>query len=181
MKVKECFNNLFGTMDSLKPNQEIFNFVDSSLLDKYYYNMYGNREVTGIVENLELNDLAEILNNQFINKWNNIILNYLDSENILENYKEITTEINEDILNNVNTRTNTNKVSAYNDEDFVNKDEDTTVDETDITNNRDKNIVRTKIKDTDFYDKVNKYLTNFNIYNIMVIDINSIVTLNILN
>ena len=181
MKVKECLNNLFDTMDSLKPNQEIFNFVDSKLLDKYYTSMYGNREVTEIVENLEITELATILNNQFMNKWNNIILNYLDSENILENYKEITTEINEDTLNNVNTRTNTNKVSAYNDEDFVNKDEDTTVDKTDIINNRDKNIVRTKIKDTDFYDKVNKYLTNFNIYNIMVIDINSIVTLNILN
>ena len=181
MKVKECLNNVFDTMDSLKPNQEIFNFVDSKLLDKYYTSMYGNREVTEIVENLEITELATILNNQFMNKWNNIILNYLDSENILENYKEITTEINEDTLNNVNTRTNTNKVSAYNDEDFVNKDEDTTVDKTDIINNRDKNIVRTKIKDTDFYDKVNKYLTNFNIYNIMVIDINSIVTLNILN
>ena len=181
MKVKECLNNLFETMDGLQENQEIFNFVDSKLLDKYYANMYGNREVTEIVENLEIIELATILKNQFMNKWNNIILNYLDSENILENYKEITTEINKDTLNNVNTRTNTNKVSAYNDEDFVNKDEDTTVDETDIINNRDKNIVRTKIKDTDFYDKVNKYLTNFNIYNIMVIDINSIVTLNILN
>lgn len=181
MKVKECLNNLFETMEGLQENQEIFNFVDSKLLDKYYANMYGNREVTEIVENLEITELATILNNQFMNKWNNIILNYLDSENILENYKEITTEINEDTLNNVNTRTNTNKVSAYNDEDFVNKDEDTTVDETDITNNRDKNIVRTKIKDTDFYDKVNKYLTDFNIYNIMTIDINSVVTLNILN
>lgn len=181
MKVKECLNNLFETMEGLQENQEIFNFVDSKLLDKYYTNMFGNREVTEIVENLEITELATILNNQFMNKWNNIILNYLDSENILENYKEITTEINEDILNNVNTRTNTNRVSAYNDEDFVNKDEDTTVDKTDITNNRDKNIVRTKIKDTDFYDKVNKYLTNFNIYNIMIIDINSVVTLNILN
>lgn len=181
MKVKECLTNLFETMEGLQGNQEIFNFVDSKLLDKYYANMYGNREVTEIVENLEITELATILKNQFMNKWNNIILNYLDSENILENYKEITTEINKDTLNNVNTRTNTNKVSAYNDEDFVNKDEDTTVDETDIVNNRDKNIVRTKIKDTDFYDKVNKYLTNFNIYSIMVIDINSIVTLNILN
>ena len=181
MIVRECLNNLFETMEGLQENQEIFNFVDSKLLDKYYTNMFGNREVTEIVENLEITELATILNNQFMNKWNNIILNYLDSENILENYKEITTEINEDILNNVNTRTNTNKVSAYNDEDFVNKDEDTTVDKTDITNNRDKNIVRTKIKDTDFYDKVNKYLTDFNIYNTMVIDINSIVTLNILN
>ena len=41
--------------------------------------------------------------------------------------------------------------------------------------------IRTKIKEVDFYDKVNKYLTDFNIYNIMTIDINSVVTLNILN
>lgn len=181
MKVKDCLNNLFVTMEGLQENQEIFNFVDSKLLDKYYTNMFGNREVTEIVENLEIIELATILNNQFMNKWNNIILNYLDSENILENYKEVTTEINKDILNNVNTRTNTNKVSAYNDEDFVNKDEDSSIDKTDIINDRDRNIVRTKIKDTDFYDKVNKYLTSFNIYNIMVIDINSVVTLNILN
>lgn len=181
MKVKDCLNNLFVTMEGLQENQEIFNFVDSKLLDKYYINMFGNREVTEIVENLEIIELATILNNQFMNKWNNIILNYLDSENILENYKEVTTEINKDILNNVNTRTNTNKVSAYNDEDFVNKDEDSSIDTTDIINDRDRNIVRTKIKDTDFYDKVNKYLTSFNIYNIMVIDINSVVTLNILN
>lgn len=181
MKVKECLNNLFGTMDSLKPNQEIFNFVDSSLLDKYYSNMYGNREVTGIVENLELKDLAEILNNQFINKWNNIILNYLDSENILENYKEVVTEINNDNLSNENTRTNTNKVSAYNDEDFVNKDEESSIDTTTIENIRNKDVVRTKIKDSDFYDKVNMYLTNFNIYSILITDINSVVTLNILN
>ena len=181
MKVKECLSNLFGTMDRLKPNQEIFNFVDSSLLDKYYSNMYGNREVTGIVENLELDDLAEILNNQFMNKWNNIILNYLDSENILENYKEVVTEINNDNLSNENTRTDTNKVSAYNDEDFVNKDEESSIDTTTIENIRHKDVVRTKIKDSDFYDKVNMYLTNFNIYNIMIVDINSVVTLNILN
>lgn len=181
MKVKDCLNNLFDTMDSLKPNQEIFNFVDSSLLDKYYSNMYGNREVTEIVENLEINDLAEILNNQFMNKWNNIILNYLDSENILENYKEVITEINNDNLSNENTRTDTSKVSAYNDEDFVNKDEESSVDTTTIENIRNKDVVRVKIKDTDFYDKVNRYLTDFNIYNIMIIDINSVVTLNILN
>ena len=181
MIVKDCLNNLFKTMEILEPNQEIFNFVDSMLLDKYYVNMYGNRKVTEIVENLDINELAEILNNKLLNKWNSIILNYLDSENILENYKEVMTEINSDILNNVNTRINTNKVSAFNDDDFVNRDEDTTVDETDITDSRDKNVVKTKIKDADFYDRVNNYLNNFDIYNIMIIDVNRIVTLNILN
>ena len=181
MKVKECLNNLFDTMDSLKPNQEIFNFVDSSLLDKYYSNMYGNREVTEIVENLELEELAEILNNKFSNKWNNIILNYLDSENILENYKEVMTEINTDIVNNDSTRTNTNKVSAFNDDDFVNNDEDMTIESINIANDRNKEIIKTRIKETDFYNKVNKYLTEFDIYNIMIIDINNVVTMNILN
>ena len=126
MKVKECLTNLFETMDELLPEQDIFNFVDSKLLDKYYVNMYGNREVAEMVENLELNELATILNNKFIHKWNSIILNYLDSENLLTDYKEIITELS---TNNItdNTRTDTNKVSAYNDEDFVNNDENTTV------------------------------------------------------
>ena len=68
MKSKECLTNLFETMDELLPEQDIFNFVDSKLLDKYYINMYGNREVAGIVENLEITELADILNNMFSSK-----------------------------------------------------------------------------------------------------------------
>ena len=181
MKVKECLTNLFETMDNLQPGQDIFNFVDSKLLDKYYINMYGNREVTEIVENLEPNELATILNNKFMHKWNNIILNYLDSENLLTNYKETITELSTTNITTDNTRTDTNKVSAYNDEDFVNNDENTTVENIVTGNEGNKEIIRTKIKEVDFYDKVNRYLTNFDIYNIMIMDVNSVLTLNILN
>lgn len=181
MKVKECLTNLFETMDDLQPGQDIFNFVDSKLLDKYYINMYGNREVTEIVENLELNELAAILNNQFMHKWNNIILNYLDSENLLTNYKETITELSTNNITTDNTRTDTNKVSAYNDEDFVNNDENTTVENMVTGNEGNKETIRTKIKEVDFYGKVNKYLKNFDIYSIMIIDVNKVVTLNILN
>lgn len=181
MKVKECLANLFETMDRLWPDQDIFNFVDSGLLDKYYINMYGNREVAGIVENLEITELAAILNNMFSSKWNNIILNYLDSENLLTNYKEVITELTTNRITTDNTRTDTNKVSAYNDEDFVNNDENVSVENIVTDNEGDKEIIRTKIKEVDFYDKVIRYLTDFNIYNIMTIDVNSVVTLNILN
>ena len=181
MKVKECLTNLFETMDTLQPGQDIFNFVDSELLDKYYISMYGNREVTEIVKNLELTELATILNNMFSSKWNNIILNYLDSENLLTNYKETITELTTNNMTTDNTRTDTNKVSAYNDEDFVNNDENITVENIVTDNKGNKEIIRTKIKEVDFYDKVNKYLTDFNIYNIMIMDINCVVTLNILN
>lgn len=181
MKVKECLTNLFETMDNLQPDQDIFNFVDSKLLDKYYINMYGNREVAEIVENLELNELATILNNKFMHKWNSIILNYLDSENLLTNYKETITELSTSNITTDNTRTDTNKVSAYNDEDFVNNDENTTVENIVTGNEGNKEIIRTKIKEVDFYDKVNRYLTDFDIYNIMIIDVNSVLTLNILN
>lgn len=181
MKVKECLTNLFETMDELQPGQDIFNFVDSKLLDKYYINMYGNREVTEIVENLELNELANILNNQFMHKWNNIILHYLDSENLLTNYKRTITELTTNNMTTDNTRTDTNKVSAYNDEDFVNNDENTVVENMVTENEGNKETIRTKIKEVDFYDKVNKYLKDFDIYSIMIIDINNIVTLNILN
>ena len=181
MKVKECLTNLFETMDNLQPGQDIFNFVDSKLLDKYYINMYGNREVAEIVENLELNELATILNNKFMHKWNNIILNYLDSENLLTNYKETITELTTNNMTSDNTRTDTSKVSAYNDEDFVNNDENTTVENIVTGNEGNKEIIRTKIKDVDFYNKVNEYLTEVDIYDIMTMDINSVVTLNILN
>ena len=181
MRVKNNLYNIFETMDNLKPNQEIFNFVDSKLLDKYYINMYGNRTVSNIATNLSVEELADILNNMFSSKWNNIILNYLDSENLLTNYKETITELTTNNMATDNTRTDTNKVSAYNDEDFVNNDENITVENIVTGNEGNKEIIRTKIKEVDFYDKVNKYLTDFNIYNIMAIDINSVITLNILN
>lgn len=181
MKVKEYLNDIFKTMDNRKAGQDIFNFVDSDLLDKYYINTYGNRTISNMVSNLTVEELADILNNMFSSKWNNIILNYLDSENLLTNYKETITEITTNNMTTDNTRTDTNKVSAYNDEDFVNSDENVSVENIVTDNEGNKEIIRTKIKEVDFYDKVNKYLTDFDIYNIMTIDINSVATLNILN
>lgn len=181
MKVKDYLNNIFKTMDNRKVGQDIFNFVDSELLDKYYINMYGNRTLSNMASSLPVEELADVLNNMFSSKWNNIILNYLDSENLLTNYKETITEITTNSMTSDNTRTDTNKVSAYNDEDFVNSDENIAVENIVTDNEGNKETIRTKIKEVDFYVKVNKYLTNFNIYNIMTIDINSVVTLNILN
>ena len=181
MKVNEYLTNIFETMDNRKVGQDIFNFVDSSLLDKYYINMFGNRTLSTICSNLTVEELADVLNNMFSSKWNNIILNYLDSENLLTNYKETITELSTNNITTDNTRNDTNKVSAYNDEDFVNSDENTAVENIVTDNKGNKETIRTKIKEVDFYDKVNKYLTDFNIYNIMIIDINSVVTLNILN
>ena len=181
MIVKDYLNNIFKTMDNIKPNQDIFNFVDSSLLDKYYINMFGNRTLSTIGSNLTVEELADVLNNMFSSKWNNIILNYLDSENLLTNYKETITELSTNNITTDNTRNDTNKVSAYNDVDFVNSDENMAVENMVTGNKGNKETIRTKIKEVDFYDKVNKYLTDFNIYNIMIIDINSVVTLNILN
>lgn len=181
MIVKEYLTNIFKTMDNRKVGQDIFNFVDSDLLDKYYINMYGNRTLSNIASNLTVEELADILNNMFSSKWNNIILNYLDSENLLTNYKETITEITTNNMTTDNTRTDTNKVSAYNNEDFVNNDENVSVENIVTGNKENKEIIRTKIKEVDFYDKVNRYLTNFDIYNIMIMDVNSVLTLNILN
>jgi hypothetical protein len=181
MIVKDYLNNIFETMDNRKVGQDIFNFVDSDLLDKYYINMYGNRTLSNIATNLTVEELADVLNNMFSSKWNNIILNYLDSENLLTNYKETITELSTNNITTDNTRNDTNKVSAYNDVDFVNSNENMAVENMVTGNKGNKETIRTKIKEVDFYDKVNKYLTDFNIYNIMIIDINSVVTLNILN
>ena len=181
MKVKDNLTNLFNIIDNNNAESDVFKYVDSELLDKFYINMYGERYVTDIVLNLDIQDLADIIANQYLNKWNQIILQYLDSENILDDYSETVKEINEDIMTNKNVRTDTNRVSAYNDDDFVNKDEVISSDDSDVTNDRNKNIVRTKLKDTDFYIKVNNYLNDFNMYSIMIVDLNEITTLSILN
>ena len=181
MIVKECLQDIFKNIDTRKPNQDIFNFVDSKILDDYYIGMYGKRRVTDLVINSDISVVENIIINKFMDKWNNITLNYLDSENILSNYKEIIT--NTENLNNEtsSTRTNTNKVSAYNDDNFVNSDEDSTIESGTNINIGNREQVRSKVKDSKFYRDVNKYLTNFDIYNIMIIDINSLLTLNILN
>ena len=181
MIVREKLTNIFTTLETQHPFQDVFNFVSPELLDIYYVNMYGNRNLTGLAENVAIEDLARLINDQFMSKWNNIILNYLDSENILNNYKVVISEVNADTTNNTSNHTTTTKVSAFNDNDFINKDEDIIIDVTDSSNNRKKDVVKSVIKDTDFYSKVINYLTGFNIYNIMMQDINSIATLNILN
>lgn len=181
MKVKDKLINLFEIMDIKNPNQDIFNFVDSKLLDKYYITMYGERTLSNLANYLEVEEISDILFNMFISKWNNIILNYLDSENLLNEYKETVTEITTNNTNSDNTRTDTNKVSAYNDDDFTNSNEDITVENMITENEGNKETIRTRLKEVSFYNSINRYLTNFNIYNIIVIDINSIVTLNILN
>lgn len=181
MKVNESLIGIFQLMEDKNPNQEIFNFVDTELIDLYYSNMYGNRSVTTLVENLPLDDVVDIISNRYLNKWNKIVTSYLDSEDLLENYQEITKEITENNSNTTNIRTDTNKVSAYNDDDFVNKDEIHSSDDTDHSADTNKNVIRSKVKDTDFYNKVNQYLIDFDMYSIMILDINSLCTLNIMN
>lgn len=181
MIVKDSLTNLFKNIDVNNPNQDIFNFVDSETLDNYFIGLYGNRRVSDLVVNADRLVVENIVVNKYMNKWNNIILNYLDSNNILDNYKEIITNIETSDNTSNKTIVNTNKVSAYNDENFVNSDEDTTIENDSNNNTGNREQVRSKIKDTNFYSKVNKYLINFDIYNIMIIDINSILTINILN
>ena len=177
--VKDELSGLFKMIDNTHVNQDIFNFVNSELLDKFYVAMYGNRQVTALVKTNTLEDVSKVVADRYLKKWNNVVTSYLDSINLTKDYKEVITETVDNTGLTQSNRTNVNKVSAYNTDDFINNDEDTTEENINIEGTTTKESTRTRIKDSYFYDGVMTYLTAFDIYDIMVTDINSMLTINI--
>lgn len=180
MTVKEKLQGLIKLIDTLNPNSDIFNFIDSTLLDVYYYHAYGNRKVTPLVNHVELETVAKVVADRYLKKWDNIILNYLDSNKILDSYKEVVTETIAAAGTNTINRTETDKVSAYNTDEFVNDTENSTSENNANTNDTTRELIRTKVKDSGFYSTIHDYLIKFDIYNIIVTDINELLTLQIL-
>lgn len=177
MKVKEKLIGLFSEIETTNPNSEIFDFVDSTTLDLVHLGMFGERVLSSIAEAFTIEQIGIAMSGIYLHKWNQIILSYLESENLLLNYEERTIETNNDVLNNETARTTTNKVSPYNEDLFTNKEEEGTTESSELLNNRNKETVTTRIKDSDVYNKVQQYLMNFNIYELMMKDVNSMLLL----
>lgn len=175
MLVKEKLIDLFTTINTNNSEAEIFDFVDSTLLDMYYLAMYGNRELASIAEDLEIEFIAKILANMFLHRWNAIVTNYLSSEGLLNEYSEVVTETSNDTLNTDSTRESTTKVSAFNEDIFTPKDSETSTDVMGSINERNKQITTKKIRDSSFYLEVNEYLSKINIYEMMIKDSNEVV------
>lgn len=177
MKVKDKLSNLFTSLEVKKPLL-IFEHMDSTILDQIYINMYGEKTLSKI-GNLDMDLITDMIVNMYADKWDRGIENFLKSIiDITEGgYKVIENSTNEDI--NSLTRNVINKVSAYNDDTMAENVEDS--EELAGTNtgknDLEKNVIN-KIS-IDNIIKIINYLNNYYMYDIMMVDINELLTMKI--
>lgn len=185
MKVSEKFTteNLFDEMNKLHP----FPFISLFSADKmnvFYNNTYGDRTLSKMGRNLTVPEIASILVNLYGEKWDKIYESILVDFPILENYVEVITETTNEVGNSTNntTETNVEKVSAYNDEDFVNDEQSTNTNEMKMNNeNKVEKTYEKKVTEnaTKNLENALNYLQNNVIYYIIFSDVNGAITLNI--
>lgn len=172
MLVKDLDLKVFSQIDENYINQEIFSFVDSELLDLYFNSKYKNYEVTDLCIDLG-DELYKVISDKYLSKWNNIVVLYLEQMGQLKEYQEVVKEVENRNDKNVRDVKNTNSVSAYDVDDYVDNTEDKTLENNNLDSEVTKETVYNKIVDSNIFITVNKYLTELNIYNIMIIDLQS--------
>lgn len=179
-KVKELESfTLFQTLKNSGVDLGIFDFISPEKLDMYYSNMFGERFLSNIFINNTISDVAEIINGFYTTKWNSLQAFILSKTTGLETYSEKLTETVVDTGEVETDRTNTNTVSAYNDENFVNNDKDT-----ENTKTQYNELTKTR---TQYIDKLNPnelnnvvlFLKNDFVYDTIFTDVNEIITLKI--
>lgn len=186
MKVREKFTEqkLFNTIFQ----KGYFNFgsiIPTETMDTYYLMNHGNRTLSYMGENNTVDEIAELLLGLYADKWNKLYEVAMKEISVEFNYKETVSENVDDTGTNTAdiTSTNTGTVSAYNDENFVNNDKDESVSKNQGSSTNKK--VRTFTKEilngniTQNIESVIKHLTNNYFCDIIVVDVNSVLTLSI--
>lgn len=186
MKVNEKFStevNLFLEIDKIHPLpfRDIFTPEQVNI---YYLNIHGDRTLAKMGMNLEVAELAEVLSPLYSAKWDNIYQNILSDFPILESYIETIQEnVTEDgETSNDTSVTNTDKVSAYNDENFVNNGESTNVNTATGTNRNTvvKDITKTITENpVENIKSALDLIYSTSMYSLMFEDINNSITLKI--
>lgn len=141
MTITEKGNTLFSEIEKYKV-LEIFSYVESSECDNLFNFLYGNRELTSTCEDMTVSEIARILAHMFYKKWDNLTLNYIQVEGIITGTKETNTISHKDGY----TRTTITSSTAYNDDNFNNKDKTEEVYTPDSTNEN----ITTKVSNTPY-------------------------------
>lgn len=185
MKVVDKFTdeNLFEEIVKLHPFM-MYNFLSAETLNALYLNKHGERTLSKTGVNMSVPDIAKVIVSMYGDKWDLICSDTMRDFPVLENYVETVTEKTNENGNSTNdtTETNTGKVSAYNDDDFVNDEQNTNTNTMKSTNENiiaktvEKKVVENATKNLE--NAIN-YLQNNVIYIIMYKDINDVITLNI--
>ena len=189
MKVKERFatEKLFAEINKVKPFpfSELFkaqNIIE--IMDEFYIMTHGERTLNNIGKNARLESLAVYISTMFSDKWEKIFTSVLNDFPLIESLIETTTErvTEKETTNSANDETTTGLVSAYNDDNFVNNNENKTTNkltgETKTENGltRERRLIENP---TETLKNAINYLQNNVIYFIIFNDVNSVITLQI--
>ena len=168
-------DGLFAAMNKIAP---LPFGITPSTCDILYNNMYGSRLLARFGRDNDVSTIATVLQEMFYEKWTNEWNNYQAYADMILGDKETTNEKVVDDNINKGTNTDTNTVSAYNDENFVNDDKKSTEIQNKIDNKRtrDKTVTKTN---TDTVEKVSKLLQKDFLYDNIFIDVNTVLTLDI--
>lgn len=175
-KCKEIFTKINNDDDIL-----IFDTVETSNVDKLYIFRYGSRRLNKIAENSDMEDIIDIAKTMYKDKWNNYYLNIVERIPQLSEYYEV---IKETITNEgtiASNKNNINTVSAYNTENFLNDTNTANTESTDTETLKVRELQIEKVKDSKFYIELSRLINNSSILDIMFNDINSLITIEILN
>ena len=168
-------NGLFAALNNVKA---LPFGITPSTCDILYNNRYGSRLLARFGRDNDVSTIATVLQEMFYEKWANAWNSYQSYADMILGDKETTHEEVVDNNENTGTNTDTNTVSAYNDEDFVNDDKKSTEIHNKIDNERkrDKTVRKTNINTV---EKVSKLLQKDFLYDIIFIDVNTVLTLDI--
>ena len=168
-------NGLFAALNNVATLP--FNIMPSTC-DILYNNMYGSRLLARFGRDNDVSTIATVLQEMFYEKWANAWNSYQSYADMILGDKETTQEQVVDDNQNTGTNTDTNTVSAYNDENFVNDDKKSTEIHNKIDNKRtrDKTVRKTNINTV---EKVSELLQKDFLYDTIFIDVNTVLTLNI--
>lgn len=168
-------NGLFAALNNVATLP--FNIMPSTC-DILYNNMCGSRLLSRFGRDNDVSTIATVLQQMFYDKWANAWNSYQSYADMILGDKETTEEKVVDDNENTGSNTDTNTVSAYNDENFVNDDKKSTEIRNKIDNKRtrDKTVRKTNINTV---EKVSELLQKDFLYDTIFIDVNTVLTLNI--
>lgn len=157
----------------------VFDFLTPSYLDLYYKVSFSERTLSNLYTNNTISDVATIVLGFYGTKWDTLLAYITNSIPVLENYGEKLTETIIDTGNVVTDHENTNSVTGYDSENFVDDNKEVSKD---TTTYNDKKQVREQIISRVGYADMQgiiKYLQSNYLFDIIFEDVNNLLTLSI--
>lgn len=179
MKLKEIEPKLelFKAIQEQAPTLKLFELTDAETLDNFYLNKFGERTAGDVIITVSVDVVAKMLCGIYERKWNDLYDTTISLSETFKGVSKVETETYEEEGTENNTTTNTEQVSAYDSDVFVDDNTNSMVSDGSTTNN----YTRTKTTNNPFidYENIFSFMETDEFLNTVFNDINSFITLKI--